>query len=113
MPVMPSRVPEILKSMSPKKSSSPMMSVTWVTRSPDSSVKRPTVMPAQVFVMGTPASMSARHPPVTEAIDDEPLDSVMSDTSRIVYAKSSALGRIPSSERSASMPCPISRRPGP
>jgi hypothetical protein len=41
-------------------------------------------MPAQVFLMGTPASMRARHPPHTEAIDDEPFDSVMSLTSRTV-----------------------------
>ncbi len=84
MPVMPSRVPETLKSMSPKKSSSPRMSVTKTSFSPFSSVKRPTEMPAQVLVMGTPASMSARQPPQTEAIDDEPLDSVMSLTRRMV-----------------------------
>jgi hypothetical protein len=34
--------------------------------------------------MGTPASMSARQPPQTEAIDEEPLDSVMSLTRRMV-----------------------------
>jgi hypothetical protein len=83
-PVMPSTVPETLKSMSPKKSSSPRMSVTKTSLPPFSSVKRPTEMPAQVLTMGTPASMRARQPPQTEAIDDEPLDSVMSLTRRMV-----------------------------
>jgi hypothetical protein len=46
-------------------------------------VKRPTEMPAHVALMGTPASMRARHPPQTDAIDDEPLLSVMSLTTRI------------------------------
>ncbi len=47
-------------------------------------VNRPTEMPAQMFTMGTPASISARQPPHTEAIEEEPLDSVMSETRRIV-----------------------------
>ena len=34
-------------------------------------------------LIGTPASISARLPPQTEAIDDEPFDSVISDTTRI------------------------------
>jgi hypothetical protein len=41
-------------------------------------------MPATGALIGTPASISARHPPQTEAIDDEPLDSVMSLTMRMV-----------------------------
>jgi hypothetical protein len=32
---------------------------------------------------GTPASISASDPPQTEAIDEEPLDSVISETTRI------------------------------
>ena len=51
---------------------------------PSAAVKRPTEMPAQMFTMGTPASMRARQPPQTEAIEDEPLDSVMSLTMRMV-----------------------------
>ena len=35
-------------------------------------------------LIGTPASISARLPPQTEAIDEEPLDSVMSEVTRIV-----------------------------
>ncbi len=33
---------------------------------------------------GTPASISAREAPQTEAIEDEPFDSVISDTTRVV-----------------------------
>ena len=41
-------------------------------------------MPATADVIGTPASIIAIEPPQTEAIDDEPLDSRMSETRRIV-----------------------------
>ena len=41
-------------------------------------------MPATGRFSGTPASISARLPPHTVAIDDEPLDSVMSERTRIV-----------------------------
>ena len=41
-------------------------------------------MPATGRFSGTPASMSDSDEPQTEAIDDEPLDSRMSDTTRIV-----------------------------
>ena len=69
-------------------------------------------MPATWAFIGTPASISARQPPHTEAIDDEPLDSVISDTTRIVYGKSSSLGSAAISARLASRPWPISRRFG-
>jgi len=41
-------------------------------------------MPAQVALIGTPASISARQPPQTLAIELEPFDSVMSLTRRTV-----------------------------
>ncbi len=41
-------------------------------------------MPATGALSGAPASMSAIEAPQTEAIEDEPLDSRMSDTTRIV-----------------------------
>ena len=41
-------------------------------------------MPATGALIGTPASISARQPPQTEAIDEEPLDSVISVTTRMV-----------------------------
>ena len=50
-------------------------------------------------MIGTPASISARVEPQTEAIDEEPFDSIVSETSRIVYGNSSAGGIIGSSAR--------------
>jgi hypothetical protein len=41
-------------------------------------------MPATAFLSGTPASIIASDPPQTLAIDEEPLDSRMSDTIRTV-----------------------------
>ena len=40
--------------------------------------------PATAAFSGTPASIIDSEPPQTEAIEDEPLDSVISDTRRIV-----------------------------
>src|SRR3712207_9588252 len=70
-------------------------------------------MPATGALSGTPASISDSEEPQTDAIDDEPLDSRMSDTTRIVYGKSSVDGTTASSARSASAPWPMSRRFGP
>ena len=41
-------------------------------------------MPATAFLIGTPASIIASDPPHTDAIDEEPFDSRMSDTMRTV-----------------------------
>ena len=41
-------------------------------------------MPETGRVIGTPASIIDNAPPQTVAIDDDPFDSVMSDTTRIV-----------------------------
>ena len=41
-------------------------------------------MPATALFRGTPASIIASDPPHTDAIDDEPFDSRMSDTMRTV-----------------------------
>ena len=48
--------------------------------------------PATGAFSGTPASIIDNEPPHTEAIDDEPFDSVISETTRIVYGKSVAAG---------------------
>ena len=86
-PVMPFLVPQILKSMSPKWSSAPMMSVrtTCLTILPLSSLRvtSPQLMPDTGVWIGTPASMRLRQPPQTEAMEVEPLDSMISDTTRI------------------------------
>ncbi len=80
--VTPFAVPATLKSMSPRWSSSPRMSVMTAKRLP--SFTRPMAMPATWALMGTPASMSARLVPQTLAMDEEPLDSVISETTRSV-----------------------------
>ncbi len=41
-------------------------------------------MPATGRAIGTPASISASEEPQTEAIDEEPFDSRMSETTRTV-----------------------------
>ena len=64
-------------------------------------------------VIGTPASISASVDPHTEPIDEEPFDSSVSETSRIVYGKSASGGITASSARWASAPWPMSRRLGP
>ncbi len=82
MAVMPLSVPQTLKSMSPRWSSSPRMSVRTAYFSP--SLMRPIATPATGALMGTPASIIAKLPPQTVAIDEEPFDSVISETMRIV-----------------------------
>ena len=54
---------------------------------------RPIATPATGALIGTPASISASVPPQTVAIDEEPLDSRMSETTRTVYGKSSSCGQ--------------------
>ena len=49
-----------------------------------SSITRPIATPATGATSGTPASIRASEPPHTVAIDDEPFDSRMSDTTRTV-----------------------------
>ena len=80
--VMPFSVPATLKSMSPRWSSEPRMSVSTATLSP--SLIRPMATPAQGAFIGTPASIRASEPPQTVAIDEEPLDSRISETTRRV-----------------------------
>ena len=49
-----------------------------------SSITRPIATPATGALSGTPASISASAPPQTDAIDDDPFDSRMSETTRTV-----------------------------
>ena len=70
-------------------------------------------MPPTGALIGTPASMRESVDPHTEPIEDEPFDSSVSETSRIVYGKSSSGGIIGSSARCARAPWPMSRRLGP
>src|SRR3990172_37322 len=77
------------------------------------SLTRPIAMPATCDLIGTPASMRASEAPHTDAMDDEPFDSRMSETTRIVYGNSSFGGSTASTARSARAPWPMSRREGP
>ena len=70
-------------------------------------------MPETGALIGTPASISDSVEPQTEPIDDEPFDSSVSETMRIVYGNSSGVGITASSARCASAPWPMSRRFGP
>ncbi len=108
MEVTPSRVPATLKSMSPSASSTPRMSVSTATRSP--SLMSPIATPATAARTGTPASIIASEPEQTLAMEEEPFDSRMSETMRMVYGNSSYAGSTAASARSARLPCPISRR---
>ena len=51
-------------------------------------------MPLTGALIGTPASMSESVDPQTEPIEDEPFDSSVSETIRIVYGNSSGVGII-------------------
>src|SRR5947199_6259182 len=86
------------------------MSVRISYESP--SLTSPIAMPETGAEIGTPASISASVDPQTEPIDDEPFDSSVSETRRIVYGNSDAGGRTGSSARCASAPWPMSRRFG-
>ena len=80
--LIPFDVPATLKSISPRWSSSPRISVSTVNRS--TSLTRPIAIPATGAFIGTPASISESEEPQTLAIELEPLDSVISETIRIV-----------------------------
>ena len=70
-------------------------------------------MPATERVIGTPALSMLSVPPHTDAMEDDPLLSNVSETTRTVYGNSSLLGMTRSSARSARWPWPTSRRPVP
>ena len=82
MAVMPLVVPVTLKSMSPRKSSRPWMSVRTTVL--PASWMRPMATPETGRLRGTPASMRASVEPQVEAIEEEPLDSMTSETTRMV-----------------------------
>ena len=65
-------------------------------------------IPETGFFNCTPASIRAMVPEQTVAMDEEPLLSKTSLTTRTVYGQSS--GTIPLRARCAKFPCPISRR---
>src|SRR3989338_1236680 len=77
----------------------------------DSSEIKPSAMPDTGAVIGTPAAISASVEPQVAAIEEEPFDSRISVTTRMVYGKLSSGGSAGSSARCARLPWPISRLP--
>ena len=75
--VRPSLVPVVLKSISPRWSSSPRLSDSTAYLSSPGFFIRPIAIPETGFFMGTPASIRASVPAQTVAIDEEPLDSII------------------------------------
>ena len=63
-------------------------------------------------MIGTPASISARLVPHTLAIELEPFDSRISETTRMTYGKVVMSGITAVMPRRARLPWPISRRFG-
>ncbi len=100
--VIPSVVPATLKSISPKWSSSPKISERTTKLSP--SFTKPIAIPATEALIGTPASINASEEPQTEAIELEPFDSVISETTRTVYGNSSTVGITAATPRFAKRP---------
>src|SRR3954463_10338257 len=88
------------------------VSVTKLVLPSISSEIRPIAMPATGAFSGTPADRSDIVEAQTDPIDVEPLEPSASDTCRIAYGNSSRDGSTGISARSASAPCPISRRFG-
>ena len=80
--VIPSLVPVTLKSISPRWSSSPKISDNTAKFLPLFSEISPIAIPETGFLIGTPASIKAKVPAQTVAIDDEPFDSKISETTR-------------------------------
>ena len=78
------------------------MSVSTWKRSP--SFTRPMATPATGAAIGTPASMSARLVPHTDAMELEPLDSRISETTRITYGNFSRSGMTALTPRLAKLP---------
>ena len=112
--VIPLCVPPTLKSISPKKSSIPWISVSIIYLSGSSGlVTSPVEIPATGAVIGTPASIRAKVLPQILPWDVDPFELSTSETTLIAYGKSSSEGKTGIKAFSASAPCPISRLPGP
>ena len=79
--VIPSAEPATLKSMSPRWSSTPAMSVSTTWSSP--SLISPIATPATGALTGTPPACSAIEDAQTEPIEEEPFDSSVSETTRV------------------------------
>ncbi len=73
----------------------------------------PIAIPETGRMIGTPASIKDKVEPHVEAMEEDPLEANTSETSKLVYGKTSLAGKTGTKAFSAKAPCPISRRPGP
>ena len=80
--VIPCLVPATLKSISPLKSSKPIISDKITCFSP--SLTKPMAIPETGALSGTPASIKERVEPQTEAMEVDPLEDIISETSLMV-----------------------------
>src|SRR3981081_3444460 len=87
------------------------MSVRMAYFSP--SFTKPIATPATGAFKGTPASIRGTDAPQIVAMDDDPFDSRMSETTRLAYGQLTSVGRPAETARSARAPWPLSRRPAP
>src|SRR3989344_708097 len=78
-----------------------------------SPVINPIAMPAAGDLIGTPASIRLSDDAETVAIDEDPFEERISETTLTVYGNSSLFGISGLRAFSASAPCPMSRLPGP
>ena len=76
------------------------------------SLTSPIAIPATVDFIGTPAAINASDPPQILACDDDPFDSVISETNLTVYGNLSCDGITYFKALSAKFPCPNSLLPG-
>ena len=74
--------------------------ITWFLPS----LISPIAIPAVAVLSGTPASINANDPAQTVAIEDDPFDSSISETSLIVYGNSDFPGISVLNPLSASVP---------
>ena len=65
---------------------------------------KPNQLIAELMKLNVFASINAKLAPQTDAIEDEPFDSVISDTTRMTYGKRSLSGSIASTPRRARRP---------
>src|ERR1044071_2258727 len=104
---------EILKSMSPYLSSQPSMSVKITLCSSCSFfVTKPSAIPETVLLSGTPAAISESDAAQIDACEVDPFEDKTSETTRIVYGKTSVFGKRFTSAFFAKKACPTSLREG-
>src|ERR1044071_7041734 len=106
-------IPGTLKSISPYLSSQPSMSVKITLCSSCSFfVTKPSAIPETVLLSGTPAAISESDAAQIDACEVDPFEDKTSETTRIVYGKTSVFGKRFTSAFFAKKACPTSLREG-